>query len=336
MLTGIAKLAHEGPVLAGKARVEYRELESRRLLNRCAAGTLMPFHWTVNPYRGCEYGCKYCYARYTHEFMELRGPLDFERVIFAKAFDRAAFVRELRAVKPGEWIAIGTATDPYQPAERRYGRTRAILEVFAARRGFQIAITTKSDLAARDAALLAEIARGNRLRVNMTITTLDAGLARLLEPMAPRPDLRLQALRTLSGAGVETSVFCSPVLPGISDSRESLREIARAAAEAGARTFGAQPLFLKDCARAVMLPFLDQRFPALARAYRRAYAKSAYLKGDYPENLQHLVKQLRAEFGLRGRTETAPPPAWGQMDLFSQTTAQISETPPPGPSIQSY
>lgn len=321
MLTGIARLAREGPVLAEKARVEYRELPSRKLLNRCAAGTLMPFHWTVNPYRGCEFGCKYCYARYTHEFMEYRDGLDFERLIFAKAFDRPSFVRELRAVKLGEWIAIGTATDPYQPAERRYGRTRALLEVFAARRGYQLALTTKSDLVVRDAALLAEIAAGNRLRVNMTVTTTDTALARLLEPMAPRPDLRLEALNELSRAGVETAVFCSPVLPGINDSRAALEAVAAAAAAAGAKSFGAQALFLKECARAVLLPLIDERFPHLARAYRRAYGRTAYLKGEYPERLRQTVRELRAAYGLDRKPETPPAPGWGQsgwgqMQLF--------------------
>jgi DNA repair photolyase len=316
VLTGIAKLAREGAVLAEKARVEYRELPSRRLLSRCAAGTLMPFQWTVNPYRGCEFGCKYCYARYTHEFMELRDSLDFERLIFAKTFHRPSFVHELRAVKPGEWIAIGTATDPYQPAERRYGRTRALLEVFAARRGYGLAITTKSDLIARDTGLLAQIAKGNRLRVNMTVTTRDGVLARLLAPMAPRPALRLAALRTLSDAGIDTAVFCSPVLPGINDARPDLDALARASAAAGARSFGAQVLFLKDCARAVMLPFLDEKFPQLALAYRRTYARGAYLKGEYPERLKQTVAELRAAHGLTRKADVPPSAAWGQMDLF--------------------
>lgn len=316
MLTGIAKLARQGPVLAEKARVKYRGLPSRRLLNRCAAGALMPFQWTVNPYRGCEFGCKYCYARYTHEFMEYRDGLDFERLIFAKAFDRTSFLRELRAVKPGEWIAVGTATDPYQPAERRYGRTRAFLEVFATRRGYQLALTTKSDLVARDAALLAQVAQGNRVRVNMTVTTMDANLARLLEPLAPRPDLRMQALRTLSEAGVDTAVFTSPVLPAINDARRSLEAVAAAAAAAGARSFGAQALFLKDCARAVLLPFLEERFPHLALAYRRTYAHSAYLKGEYPERLKRTVAELKAAYGLNRKTETPPAEEWGQMELF--------------------
>ena len=196
-LIGIARMAQDAKALEAKARVEYRELAARSLLNRCS-GTRMPFDWTINPYRGCEFGCKYCYARYTHEFMELREPQDFERRIFAKEFNAAGFGRELRQVKQGEWVAIGTATDPYQPAERRYGLTRKVLEVFARRGGFKLALTTKSDLVSRDAALLAEAGRRNTVRVNVTVTTMDAGLARAMEPMAPRPDLRMGAVKALS------------------------------------------------------------------------------------------------------------------------------------------
>jgi len=314
MFSGIARLARQGASLEQKARVEYRELPARSLLNRCS-GERMPFEWTINPYRGCEFGCKYCYARYTHEFMEYRDAVDFERRIFAKTFDAAAFARELRAVKSEEWIAIGTATDPYQPAERRYGVTRRILEVFARKRGFRVALTTKSDLVAHDAALLAEIAKSNLLRVNMTVTTMDVELARLIEPMAPRPDLRMRALGAISAAGIDTSVFASPVLPGINDSRASLERVAAAAVRAGARRFWAQPLFLKDCAMSVFMPFVEQRFPGLAQAYRDTYGKSAYLRGAYPERIKTMVEQIRAAYGLNS-SAPAPAPQWGQLDLF--------------------
>ena len=150
MLVGIAKLAASSPLLEAKRRVEYRELPARSFITRCTAER-MPFEWTINPYRGCEFGCKYCYARYTHEFMELRQPADFEEKIFAKVWDADAFRRELKKVRPGESIAIGSATDPYQPAERRYGIMRKMLEIFAEKRGYQVSITTKSDLVARDA-----------------------------------------------------------------------------------------------------------------------------------------------------------------------------------------
>src|SRR5881227_3457614 len=137
-LTGIARLAARSPVLEAKSRVQYFEIETRSVLNRTRPG--MPFHWSINPYRGCEFGCKYCYARYTHEFMELRETEQFERLIFTKHFDAAAFRKELASIPVSEAIAVGTATDPYQPAERRFGITKKILEIFAEekRRSFSI------------------------------------------------------------------------------------------------------------------------------------------------------------------------------------------------------
>lgn len=164
-LTGIARLAAESPVLEAKQRVEYFEIETRSFVGRCS-GTRMPFVWTVNPYRGCEFGCKYCYARYAHEFMELRDPQQFERKIYAKRFDPAAFRAELAKVKPGQSVWIGTATDPYQPAERRYGITRQILEVIANERDLTIGVTTKSDLVARDAGLMRTISQRNLIHIN--------------------------------------------------------------------------------------------------------------------------------------------------------------------------
>src|SRR5262245_17336765 len=166
----------------------------------------MPFQWTINPYRGCEFGCKYCYARYTHEFMELRDPAAFEHKIFVKHFDPAAFKQELRRLPLGEKIAIGTATDPYQPAERRFGLMRSIWEVFAQTSGFDVALITKSDLITRDLDLFQEIRRRHYLTLVLTITTLDRDLARLLEPLAPRPDLRVAAVRKLANAGLFVSV----------------------------------------------------------------------------------------------------------------------------------
>jgi DNA repair photolyase len=314
-LVGIARMAQQARTLETKARVEYREIAARSLLNRCTGGR-MPFEWTVNPYRGCEFGCKYCYARYTHEFMELREPEDFERRIFAKAFGAAEFGRELRQVKQGEWIAIGTATDPYQPAERRYGVTRRVLEVFARRGGFKLALTTKSDLVARDAALLSEIGRRNTLRVNLTVTTLDTELARAMEPMAPRPDLRLRAVRALSEAGVTVRVFASPVMPGLNDSRAAIEAVAKAAHEAGAAQFGANALFLKPCALRVFLPFLAVRYPWLARAYASHFRRGVYLRRNSTEDLERIVAEMRSKYGLEaGGAEAVS--EWGQMDLFA-------------------
>src|ERR1700735_581718 len=147
-LVGIARMASEGETLRLGHDVEYFTLPVRSLLNRCT-GSRMPFTWTINPYRGCEFACKYCYARYTHEFMELRDGADFERKIFVKQQTGWLLRRDLKKVKAGEEIAIGTATDPYQPAERRFEVTRAILEELARHRGLEIGIVTKSNFVLR-------------------------------------------------------------------------------------------------------------------------------------------------------------------------------------------
>jgi len=181
-LTGIARLAASSDLLEAKRQVEYLELETRRFIGR-GSGRMRSI-WTINPYRGCEYGCKYCYARYAHEFMELHDPELFERKIFAKQFQVLAFRAEVRRLNLGDTVWMGTATDPYQPAERRFEITRQILEVFADGHGLDIGVTTKSDFVARDAMLMARIARSNKIRVHLTITTLDEQLARLVEPRA--------------------------------------------------------------------------------------------------------------------------------------------------------
>ncbi len=223
-LVGIARLAAEGESLRQGHEVEYFTLPIRSLLNRCT-GVRMPFIWTINPYRGCEFACKYCYARYTHEFMEMRDGIEFEQKIFVKQHAADLLRQELRQVKAGEEIAIGTATDPYQPAERRFEVTRAILEEFARHRGFEIGIVTKSSLILRDAELLGEVAKHNQVFVNITITTLNVELARIIEPRAPRPDLRLEAMRKLNESGVNAGVICAPVLPGITDSPRDLEAL---------------------------------------------------------------------------------------------------------------
>ena len=188
-LVGIARLAAEGESLREGHDVEYFTLSAKSLLNRCNSQRRMPFTWTINPYRGCEFGCRYCYARYTHEFMEMRDGAEFEQKIYVKQHTAELLRRELRRVKPGEGIALGAATDPYQPAERRYEVTRGILEEFARHRGFELGIVTKSNLILRDLDLLREVSQNNVLSIHITVTTLDVDLARILEPRAPRPDL---------------------------------------------------------------------------------------------------------------------------------------------------
>ena len=326
-LVGIAKLAAAGDLLEAKRAVDYFEIETRRFIGR-GSGRMRSI-WTLNPYRGCEFGCKYCYARYAHEFMELRDPELFEHKIYVKKFQKQAFRAEVQRLKTGETIWIGTATDPYQPAERRFRITRSILEVLSAERGFDLGITTKSDLVARDAELLAEIGRRNSIGVHLTITTLDEALARILEPRAPRPALRLRALKKLTEQGVRVAVLAHPVMPLINDSEKSLEEVCAAAAANGASSFSAAPLFLKPCAQQVFFPFLEQRFPHLVRRYRERFEDNAYLRGAYPEMIQERLDRIRARHRLK--TWQAPEwPAPDQMELF----AEPAKRPPGAATLQ--
>ena len=319
-LVGIARLAAGSPRIEAKRVVEYFEIPTRSFLTGCDSPRV-PFDWTLNPYRGCEFGCKYCYARYAHEFMELRDPLDFERRIFVKEFDAAKFRDELRKVARGESIALGTATDPYQPAERRFLATRAILRVFAGTSGYRVGITTKSDLVARDIDLLKEVARRHYLSVTLTVTTLDRELARLLEPLAPRPDLRVAAVRKLARAGLRVRVLCAPVLPLINDGDSSLDALAAAASKAGACGFGGNVLFLKPCSRQVFLPFLEERFPQLVRRYRERFEHTAYLHGGYPEKIRERIRAIRKRYEFIRSDDEAEPELWPQdpqLCLFGQ------------------
>jgi len=297
-LVGIARLASEGESIREGHNVEYFTLEAKSLLNRCVSKRQMPFTWTINPYRGCEFGCRYCYARYTHEFMEMRDGMEFEQKIYVKQHAAELLRQELRRVKPDESIALGTATDPYQPAERRYEVTRGILEEFAQHRGFEVGIVTKSNLIVRDLELLKKVAQTNRLSLHITITTQDVNLARILEPRAPRPDLRLDAVRTLAEAGLRVGISCSPVVPGITDSPADLEALIRAASESGADYVFANPLFLKPCSAAVFLPFLEENFPHLVEGYRQRYQDRAFLPPAYGKRLSQLIARLREKYKL--------------------------------------
>jgi len=320
-LVGIARLAAQGEAVDEGHNVEYITLENRSVLTRCMSPR-MPFPWMINPYRGCEFACKYCYARYTHEFMELRDGIDFERKIYVKRHTAWLLRQELKKVRAGEEIAIGTATDPYQPAERRFGITQAILREFAQHKGFSIGIVTKSNLVLRDLELLKKISENNDISVCITVTTTRTELARILEPRAPRPDLRLMAVQKLTEAGIHAGINCAPVLPGITDSPVDLERVVKAAAEAGARFVHVNPLFLKPCSEKVFMPFLKEKFPRLVPQYRERYAGRAYLPAEYHKRIGTLVKKLREKYkiGLPDRRPpqrvSAMPDRLQQLDLF--------------------
>ena len=320
-LVGIARLASQGESIRQGHLVEYFTLPTRALLNRCTSPRV-PFTWTINPYRGCEFACKYCYARYTHEFMEMRDGVDFERKIYVKQQAAWLLRQDLKKVKRGEEIAIGTATDPYQPAEKRYEVTRGILEELALHHGLEIGIVTKSDLVLRDVELLRRIAEHNSLFVNLTITTLSTKLARTLEPRAPRPDLRLHAVRELNAAGLNAGVICAPVLPGITDSPAALDALVRATKQAGGKYIYANPLFLKPCSASVFLPFLEKEFPQLVEDYRKRFGSRAFVSKAYSKRISELMASLRKKHGISrpfsSRSEIAyPPPQEEQLRLFA-------------------
>ena len=316
-LVGIARLAAESERLEAKRTVEYFEIPARSILNRTKPN--MPFRWTINPYRGCEIGCKYCYARYAHEFMELE-PESFEDKIYAKAAPAHLLRQELaRVAHKDEGIAIGTATDPYQPAERRFQRTRSILEVFAAQRGWHIGLITKSDLIVRDLDLLKEISRRNVFNVHITVTTTDEKLARLLEPKAPRPELRMQAVQKLRSAGVSVGVNPNPIMPGITDSDAALDQVARTARNHGAMTFGGGALYLPGAAQQVFFPFLEREFPHLAARYRQTFENNIHLSRAYKDALGERISKIRERYGLASGMIEYRPELWAeeeQLDLF--------------------
>lgn len=319
-LVGIAKLAAQGEAISEGHKVDYISLENRSILTRCNSPR-MPFSWQINPYRGCEFACKYCYARYTHEFMEMRDGLDFERKIYVKKHSAWLLRQELKQVRPGQSIAIGTATDPYQPAERKFGITRAVMEEFARHEGLSLGLVTKSDLIVRDLDLLQQISARNRLSIHVTITTTKTDLARILEPRAPRPDLRFSAVKKLVAAGIFTSVNCAPILPNITDSPKDLESVVRAAAAAGARSVAAIPLFLKPCSEKIFIPFLQEHFPNLVSLYKERYADRAFLPLNYRKRISNLVSKLCRENGIGVRdhesgVQKSAAAHNAQLDLF--------------------
>lgn len=335
-LVGIARLAAQSPPAESsrhsERKPEYFLLPVKSILNRCDSDRV-PFEWTINPYRGCEFGCHYCYARYTHEYMEIDGG-EFEQKIFVKQ-DAAALLRrdvdrkysyesKSSNYTQSEHIAIGTATDPYQPAEREYGVTRACLEELERRSGLSISIITKSNQILRDLDLLKRVAAKSALSINITITTLKPRLARLLEPRAPRPDLRLDAVRRLREAGLQVGVSASPLLPGITDRQGELEAVAEAASLAGAQWFFSGVLFLMPSSARQFLPFIQAKFPRLARQYEQWYTKNGYAPEDYRRKISDRVRAIRQKFHFASRP-------W-EGDRPATPRAQMSLAWDPGPA----
>ncbi|MGA8221085.1 MAG: radical SAM protein [Candidatus Acidiferrales bacterium] len=318
-LVGIARLAASSPWADAKRGTEYFLLPVRSILNACDSKRV-PFRWTVNPYRGCEFGCQYCYARYTHEYMELDGG-EFESKIYVKQDAAALIERDMANEKIwGEHIALGTATDPYQPAEKEFGATRSILEKMAAREGLRLEITTKSNQVVRDIDLLTRISARSALTVNLSITTPRARLARLLEPRAPRPDLRMEAVRQLREAGIAAGVFVAPVLPGLTDREEDLDALARASRDAGAEWFCGYVLFLMPASLKQFLPFLEAKFPKLVKQYHEWYGRGGYAPETYRKEISARFENLRRKYGLGSRLDGNSSKQWHSPQMALSIT----------------
>ena len=317
------KQSRQLPVIGEQKDIRYYASPAKSVLNGPET-TGMGF-WSINPYIGCAFGCAYCYARYTHRWVMERAASDermtdvlgdaynklppwlaFERNIFVKKNAPEVLSKTLRfgserhlKLLEGETIVIGTATDPYQPAERRFRITRGILEVLAEHPGMSITIITKSPLVTRDIDLLSRINRISDLSIHISLITLDRELARRIEPRAPTPESRVRALARLREAGIAAGINCMPVLPGITDNPSDLEALVKRVSEAGATYVGACAVRLKPAAKKRYLPFIEQEFPHLAERYRNTFANSAYAGEKYREGLAHFFGKICAKYGVR-------------------------------------
>src|SRR5690242_8743892 len=249
--------------------VNFVEVQSKYALYRVSG---MPFEWSLNPYAGCAHGCKYCYARQYFAVAGKDPARGFDRIVEVRSNYPTLLAQELRRPRKGG-LAIGTATDPYQPAEGRFQLTRRCLEtLLQTPMPMDICLITKGTLIVRDAELLGALSRRADVRVFFSIGSVDKAVAKALEPDAPPPRSRLRALERLRAAGVKACVICAPIVPGFGDSEASIEAVARAALDAGAYAFRHRILKLDPAVRPMMLDFLRTEFPALAPRYEARYS----------------------------------------------------------------
>jgi DNA repair photolyase len=311
------------PTLDVQTDIKYYGTRARTILNRPEA-TGMDF-WSINPYIGCALGCTYCYARYAHGYALDRAAqanpehrevaadvaalppwLAFERRILVKENAHTVLQKTLRtgsdrhlALIAGETITIGTATDPYQPAERRFRITRQVLQVLAEHPGLECRIITKSPLVTRDIDVLKRINRHSSINIHVSLITTDRELARRIEPRAPTPDARLRAVRRLREAGIDVGVNVMPILPGITDKPGMLDELVRKIADAGATHIAACALRLRNAARKRYLPWIAEEFPHLAERYANTYGNSIHAGDTYREGLSQVMTRLCRRYRIR-------------------------------------
>ena len=281
----------------------YQEVTCRSALNPVKG---MPFKWTLNPYRGCTHGCHYCFARRYHTQFELGVGDDFSSVILVKNNFVDVLRRELdRPAWKRDYVAFGTATDPYQPIEGRYKLTRRSLEALANART-PVGLITKGPMAVRDKDVLAELGRRARCTVYFSVPTVDEDAWRMLEPGTAHPLQRLRAVRELNDAGVNAGVLMAPIVPGLTSHPAKLEATIKAIADHGAAFVGANVLYLKDGTRTHFLNFLEKNFPELSKKYQRLYT-GAYAPKSYAKEVQAVVKLLQERWSVKRRPEMKTP-----------------------------
>ena len=287
------------------AEAEVQEIYCKTLLNRLDVPGL-PFHWTLNPYRGCRHACRYCYARPTHEFWGMNSGKDFDQRVFAKVNAPQVLRQELSRPKwRGESIAIGTASDPYEPAEAQYCLTRGILHVLAE---FQnpVSITTKGVLVQRDVDILTQLSRVADVKVAFSICSVDEEIWRKIEPGTPKPMARMEAMQYLVENGVPAGVMMAPLLPGLTDGAESIDRVVQAAAEHGAQFVSANVLFLKPGSKEWFMPLIREAYPYLAPGYEKLY-RHTYAPAEYTKAVLRLVDDSRHKWGLPAKSPAQTP-----------------------------
>jgi DNA repair photolyase len=296
----------------------YQEVMCRSALNPVKG---MPFNWTLNPYRGCTHGCHYCFARRYHVQFELDSDDAFSSVILVKRNFVEVLRRELD--KPSwkrEYVAVGTATDVYQPIEGQYKLTRMSLEALALSRT-PAGIITKGPMIVRDKDVLLELTRRAGCTVYVSVPTVDEEAWQTLEPGTAHPLQRLRAVRELNDAGVRAGVLMNPIVPGLTSQPARLEQTIKAIADHGAAFMGTNLLYLKDGTRAHFMTYLDRHFPALATKYRTLY-RGAYAPESYAKEVRGMVKMLQTKYRVTRREETqkkapdeqVPPGAQGMLD----------------------
>jgi DNA repair photolyase len=314
----IARRTFDTPEFRG---IEFIESECKTIINQ-VPGNFLPFKWTINPYRGCSHSCSYCFARPTHTYLDMNAGRDFESKIVVKVNSPDVLRRQLAAKRwRGEHIAMGTNTDPYQRAEGRYRLMPGIIRALIDYRN-PFSILTKGTLILRDRELLTEAAEVTSVSAAFSIGTLDEAAWRSSEPGTPHPRKRIEAVAALNDAGIPCGVLMAPILPGITDRPDQLREVVRAAIDAGATHVSPIMLHLRPGVREEFMPWLAERYPDLVLRYERMYARPYGPKADREEIGRTVHGLVRENGGLRPRPDAVQ--RWRRSDRRPPEPEQLS------------